>query len=301
MADQRTIVQRYEELSADWSDENADELGRLQDQIDAQNLWELDRHVETAMDALRLPPAGREGGDALRRRAAPRRAVPAAPPAQRHAAARRAHQPPRRGVGGVAGALPEGVQGHRRRRDPRPLLPGQRGGLDPRAGPRRRHPLGRQLLVLARPEEEPAGPGGEGDQQPPAHARARAGVGAHGAPRPPGQGQGPPHPLRGAAGRAAGRGQARRRRRDHDPARPAPGRPRHRGQGPAQGLRRQPAHGRRQLHAAPRRHRGRDRPQRRGQDHAVPHDRRPGEAGRGRARRSARAWCCPTSTRAATR
>jgi sulfate-transporting ATPase len=56
VAAQRKIVQRYEELSADWSDENADELGRLQDQIDAQNLWELDRHVEAAMDALRLPP-----------------------------------------------------------------------------------------------------------------------------------------------------------------------------------------------------------------------------------------------------
>ena len=75
--------------------------------------------------------------------------------------------------------------------------------------------------------------------------RARAGVGAHGPARAPGQGQGAPHPLRGAAGRAAGGGQARRRRRDHDPARPAPGRPGHRGQGPAQGLRRQPAHGRR--------------------------------------------------------
>src|SRR5262245_3604560 len=56
VAAQRAIVKRYEELSADWSDENADELGRLQDQIDAQNLWELDRHVEIAMDALRLPP-----------------------------------------------------------------------------------------------------------------------------------------------------------------------------------------------------------------------------------------------------
>jgi len=56
VAAQRAIVQRYEELSADWSDENADELGRLQDQIDAQNLWELDRTVERAMDALRLPP-----------------------------------------------------------------------------------------------------------------------------------------------------------------------------------------------------------------------------------------------------
>jgi energy-dependent translational throttle protein EttA len=56
VAAQRAIVKRYEDLSADWSEENADELGRLQDQIDAQNLWELDRHIEVAMDALRLPP-----------------------------------------------------------------------------------------------------------------------------------------------------------------------------------------------------------------------------------------------------
>src|SRR5262245_19614128 len=56
VAAHRAVVQRYEELSANWSDENADELGRLQDQIDAQNLWELDRTVERAMDALRLPP-----------------------------------------------------------------------------------------------------------------------------------------------------------------------------------------------------------------------------------------------------
>jgi energy-dependent translational throttle protein EttA len=56
VADKRAILNRYEELSADWSDENADELGRLQDQIDAGNLWELDRQLEIAMDALRLPP-----------------------------------------------------------------------------------------------------------------------------------------------------------------------------------------------------------------------------------------------------
>jgi ATP-binding cassette ChvD family protein len=56
VAAQRAVLQRYEELSANWSDENAEELGRLQDQIDAQNLWELDRTVEVAMDALRLPP-----------------------------------------------------------------------------------------------------------------------------------------------------------------------------------------------------------------------------------------------------
>jgi energy-dependent translational throttle protein EttA len=56
VAEKRAIVTRYEEISAAYSDETADEFARLQDQIDAQDLWELDRHVELAMDALRLPP-----------------------------------------------------------------------------------------------------------------------------------------------------------------------------------------------------------------------------------------------------
>jgi energy-dependent translational throttle protein EttA len=56
VAEKRAVLNRYEELSADWSEENADELGRLQDKIDAGNLWELDRQLEIAMDALRLPP-----------------------------------------------------------------------------------------------------------------------------------------------------------------------------------------------------------------------------------------------------
>jgi ATP-binding cassette ChvD family protein len=56
VAAQRKILHRYEELAANYSDDTADEFSRLQDQIDSQNLWELDRHVEMAMDALRLPP-----------------------------------------------------------------------------------------------------------------------------------------------------------------------------------------------------------------------------------------------------
>ncbi|MCM2254645.1 MAG: energy-dependent translational throttle protein EttA [Vicinamibacteria bacterium] len=56
VAVQRKILHRYEELAANYSDDTADEFSRLQDQIDSQNLWELDRHVEMAMDALRLPP-----------------------------------------------------------------------------------------------------------------------------------------------------------------------------------------------------------------------------------------------------
>jgi len=56
VAEKRKILQRYEEISANYSDDTADEFSRLQDQIDAQNLWDLDKQVELAMDALRLPP-----------------------------------------------------------------------------------------------------------------------------------------------------------------------------------------------------------------------------------------------------
>ncbi len=56
----KAVLARYEELSMNYSDETADEFSRLQDQIDAQNLWELDRQLEIAMDALRLPPPEQE-------------------------------------------------------------------------------------------------------------------------------------------------------------------------------------------------------------------------------------------------
>jgi energy-dependent translational throttle protein EttA len=56
VAEKRKILQRYEEISADYTDAAADEFARLQDQIDAQDLWDLDKQVELAMDALRLPP-----------------------------------------------------------------------------------------------------------------------------------------------------------------------------------------------------------------------------------------------------
>jgi len=55
VADKRKILARYEEISANYSDDTADEFARLQDQIDAQNLWDLDRQIEIAMDALRVP------------------------------------------------------------------------------------------------------------------------------------------------------------------------------------------------------------------------------------------------------
>jgi ATP-binding cassette ChvD family protein len=52
----RDLLDRYNEVAANYSDENADEFARLQEEIDAADAWSLDTVVDTAMDALRLPP-----------------------------------------------------------------------------------------------------------------------------------------------------------------------------------------------------------------------------------------------------
>ena len=60
VAAKRKILTRYDELAANYADETADEFSRLQDMIDAQDLWNLDTHLDMAMDALRLPPGDAE-------------------------------------------------------------------------------------------------------------------------------------------------------------------------------------------------------------------------------------------------
>ena len=56
VAVKRALLDRYNEIAANYTDETADEMARLQDQIDSQNLWDLDSQVDQAMDALRCPP-----------------------------------------------------------------------------------------------------------------------------------------------------------------------------------------------------------------------------------------------------
>jgi energy-dependent translational throttle protein EttA len=56
VADQRALLERFNELSAGYSDEVADEFARLQEQIEAADAWSLDTTLDTAMDALRVPP-----------------------------------------------------------------------------------------------------------------------------------------------------------------------------------------------------------------------------------------------------
>src|SRR5580698_10431274 len=56
VAKQKAILDRYNELAMNYSDETADEMTKLQDEIEAAGLWDLDSKVDQAMDALRCPP-----------------------------------------------------------------------------------------------------------------------------------------------------------------------------------------------------------------------------------------------------
>jgi energy-dependent translational throttle protein EttA len=56
VAELRGLLDRFNELSMNYSEETADEFARLQEQIDAADAWNLDTMLDTAMDALRLPP-----------------------------------------------------------------------------------------------------------------------------------------------------------------------------------------------------------------------------------------------------
>ena len=60
VAEKKAMLDRYNELAMNYSEETADEMARLQDIIDGQNLWDLDTQVEQAMDALRCPPGDAE-------------------------------------------------------------------------------------------------------------------------------------------------------------------------------------------------------------------------------------------------
>jgi ATP-binding cassette ChvD family protein len=54
--EKQAVLDRYNELAMNYSDETADEMTRLQDEIEAKGLWDLDSQVEQAMDALGCPP-----------------------------------------------------------------------------------------------------------------------------------------------------------------------------------------------------------------------------------------------------
>jgi ATP-binding cassette ChvD family protein len=55
VAEKKAVLDRYNELAMNYSDETADEMAALQDQIDAENLWDLDSQIDVSMEALRCP------------------------------------------------------------------------------------------------------------------------------------------------------------------------------------------------------------------------------------------------------
>jgi ATP-binding cassette ChvD family protein len=54
--EKKDVLDRYNELAMNYSDETAEEMAKLQDEIDAANLWDLDAQIDVAMEALRCPP-----------------------------------------------------------------------------------------------------------------------------------------------------------------------------------------------------------------------------------------------------
>jgi len=56
VAAKKAKLDRFNELAMNYSDETADEMAQLQDEIDSQGLWDLDAQIDVAMEALRCPP-----------------------------------------------------------------------------------------------------------------------------------------------------------------------------------------------------------------------------------------------------
>jgi ATP-binding cassette ChvD family protein len=71
VAKKKAVLDRYNDLAMNYSEETADEMAALQDQIDAENLWDLDSQIDVSMEALRCPPDDADitklsGGEARR-------------------------------------------------------------------------------------------------------------------------------------------------------------------------------------------------------------------------------------------
>ena len=218
------LLTEYDEVMAGWADPDADyeKLGArqadLESKIEAAGAWDLSRTTEIAMDALRLPPGDADvttlsGGE--RRRVALCRLLLSRPDLllldepTNHLDAESV----------MAGAVPARLRGHGGGDHPRPLLPRQRGRLDPRARPGRGFPFegnysGWLEQKRARLEQE------EKSDRPGAGPWSASSSGCGWRQGPPGQGQGPSGRLREAAGRGRGRRAGARQLQIHIP--PAP-------------------------------------------------------------------------------
>jgi ATPase subunit of ABC transporter with duplicated ATPase domains len=263
-------------VAEDYTDELMEEMTDLQDQIDAQNLWDLDSQVDVAMEALRCPPTT-PGRQPLGRRAAPRGALPLLLEAPEmllldeptnHLDAEtvawlQKHLIEYKGTILIVTHdryFLDNVTGW--------ILELDRGRGIPYEGNYSAW-LEQKAKRLAQEARE--------DKRPPAHAVAASWNGSAQGPRPA-----RPSPRRASTPTTSccqePERQGARPGPDRHPARPRGWRNTSSSREPLEGLRRPAADRRPVLQAAAGRHRRRDRPERRRQDHAVPHDHRAGAA-----------------------
>ena len=180
VAEIKGLLDRFEEVSARFAEPLDDdqmqalieEQGALQEQIDVADAWELDRHIDIAMDALRCPPGDAHvstlsGGE--RRRVALCRLLLSHPDLllldepTNHLDAESVAWLER---------FPPRLSRHGRRRHPRSLFPRQCRRLDPGTGSRSRFAFQRQLLVMARTEAGASRARRQAGGGTPAYARA---------------------------------------------------------------------------------------------------------------------------------
>jgi len=191
----RALLDRFNELSMNYSDATADEFSRVQEQIDAADAWNLDTTLEYAMDALRCPPADADvttlsGGE--RRRIALCRLLLSQPDLLL------LDEPTNHLDAESVAWLEQHLQDYK---GTVVAITHDRYFLDNVAGwileldPRPRDPLSGQLLGLAGAEAGSPQAGGASGEQPPAHHPAGARVGAAERLRSPGQAQGAPQRL----------------------------------------------------------------------------------------------------------
>src|SRR6478735_3759702 len=254
------MVKEFNEITEKLADPEADydtllaRMGTLQEELDRRQAWDLDAQLEQAMDALRCPPPDADvtvlsGGE--KRRVALCKLLLEAPDLllldepTNHLDAESVlwlEQHLEKYAGTVVAVTHD------------------RYFLDNVA----------EWILELDQGRAPEGRGREGRQAPEA-SQGRARLGPLERQGPPDQEQGAPRAVRGD-GRRGGQDAQARLRGDPDPARPAPGQRRGRGQRPDQGVRRPGPHRRPVLHAPARWHRRDHRTERRRQDHAVQDD-----------------------------